>query len=126
MSDRAMSDILGDVVRDIQDLFRSEVRLARAEALQQAGRLRSVGGLFGAAAVVALLAGMCLATCLVAALALVLPLWEAALVVMFVLGGTAAILLMLGRSKLRNVRVVPTQTVETIKEDVQWAKHQIR
>jgi len=57
------------------------------------------------------------------ALAEVMHLGWAALVVALVWGVVAAVLGALGRKKLREVEPVPTQTVETVKEDVQWARN---
>jgi len=123
MSDRAIGDILRDVVRDVQDLLRSEVRLAKAEVSEQVDRAKSAGGLFGAAAVAGLLAGMCLVATCIAALAEVLPVWAAALIMTILLGIAGAALFSSARAKFRNFHAVPPQTVETIKEDVEWMKH---
>ena len=43
--------------------------------------------------------------------------------VTLVWGVVAAVLGALGRKKLREIEPVPTQTVETVKEDVQWARN---
>ena len=44
---RSTSDILRDVGRDLQELLRSEVRLAKVEVTEQANRAKSAGALIG-------------------------------------------------------------------------------
>jgi hypothetical protein len=56
-----------------------------------------------------------------------MPAWLAALIVAVVYGVIAAVLAMQGRNKVRQATPpVPEQTIETVKEDVQWAKTQMR
>ncbi|MFD8555473.1 phage holin family protein [Streptomyces fradiae] len=38
-------------------------------------------------------------------------------------GGAAAVLFLLGRSRMREVSPKPERTIETLKEDAQWARH---
>jgi Flp pilus assembly protein TadB len=123
---RSTRDILRDVVRDVQDLLHSEVRLAKAEVTEQANRAKSVGGLIGGAAVAGLFAGMCFIAFCIALLAMAIPVWAASLIMAFLLGGAGAVLYARGRDRLRNFHAVPEQTVGTIKEDVAWVKQRTR
>jgi hypothetical protein len=59
------------------------------------------------------------------ALAQVLAEWLAALIIGGVLAAIAAILMIKALAAMKNEGVAPSQTVETIKEDVQWAKKQM-
>jgi putative superfamily III holin-X len=60
-------------------------------------------------------------------LKLALPLWAAALIVTVVYGVVGAALAMAGKKKLDEARSpVPEQTVESVKEDVQWLRTQTR
>jgi hypothetical protein len=62
---------------------------------------------------------------LIAALDTAMPLWLAALVVTLLLVVIAGVLAARGRTELRRATPpVPEQTVETVKEDIQWAKTQ--
>ena len=119
---RPVSEILRDVVHDIQDLFRSEVRLAKAEVSEQVDRAKSAGGKFGAAAITGLFAGMCLIAACVALLALALPVWAAALIMAAILGGVAAYLYSRARAGMRRFHAIPEETVETLRDDVRWLK----
>jgi len=121
-----MGDIFHDVVRDVQELLRSEVRLAKAEVSEQVDRVKSASGLMGGAAVAGLLAGMSFVATCIAALATAMPVWAAAGIMTLVLAAAGFILFTSGRSNLRNFHAVPKQTVETLKEDVEWAKQRTR
>jgi len=123
---RSTSDILRDVVRDVQELLRSEVRLAKAEVSEQANRAKSAGGFIGGAAVAGLFAGMCFIAACIGLLAMAMPVWAASLIMAVVLGAPAAVLYARGKDRLRNFHAVPEQTVETIKEDVAWVKQRTR
>jgi hypothetical protein len=82
--------------------------------------------MFGGAGLVGLLALLTLTTCVIAALAEAMDVWLAALIVTVIYAGLAAGLALFGRRRLTEAApVVPEQTVETVKEDVQWAKTQL-
>jgi Flp pilus assembly protein TadB len=119
---RPVSEILRDVVHDVQDLFRSEVRLAKAEVSEQVDRAKSAGGKFGAAAITGLFAGMCLIAACIALLALTLPVWAAALIMAAILGGVAAYLYSRARAGMRRFHAMPEETIETLRDDVRWLK----
>jgi uncharacterized membrane protein YedE/YeeE len=106
--------------------MRSEMRLARAEISEQADRLKHSGGLISGGAVTGLLAAMCITVTCIAALALVMPVWAAALIIGAVLGMITAILLARARDRMQNFHATPRQTVASLKEDVEWLKQRIR
>jgi uncharacterized membrane protein YqjE len=122
---------LGELMKQLADqtsrLVRNEVRLARAELTEKAQSYGRAAGMLGAAAVVGLLAGIAFTMFLIYLLKLALPLWASALIVTVVYGVIAVALLAVGRKRLLDARTpVPEQTVETVKEDVQWLKTQTR
>ena len=124
--ERSAAAILQDVVGDLQDIVHSEIRLVKAEAAEKTRQVSKGGAMFGAAAVAGLLGGMAMVAAIVAALALWLPVWGAALAVAVLLGVAALVLYISGRSKMASFTPVPEQTVETIKEDVEWVKHRTK
>ena len=107
-------------------LAKQELQLARAEMAEK-GRQAGPGiGMVGAAAGVALLAAGALTACLILALDGAMPNWLAALLVGLVYAVVAVGLFYLGKERVRDAGpLVPEQTIETIKEDVEWAKTQI-
>jgi uncharacterized membrane protein YqjE len=121
----------GELVKQLSEqtttLVRKEIELAKAE-LSQKGRTAGEGaGMFGGAAVIGLLALGTLTTMIVALLDKAMGLWVAALIVTVAYGAIAAVLAMKGRDRVKKgMPPAPEQTVETVKEDVQWAKNQAK
>jgi Flp pilus assembly protein TadB len=122
---------IGELIRQLSEqttrLVHQELELAKAE-LTQKGRQAGAGvGLFGAAGAIGLLAAAALTTCFILALDAVMPAWLAALIVAVVYGIIAFVLVKQGQARMkRTTPPVPWQTIETLKEDVQWAKTQTR
>jgi|SwirhisoilCB2_FD_contig_41_4021194_length_1068_multi_4_in_0_out_0_3 uncharacterized membrane protein YqjE len=123
---RPVGDLVRDLVGDIEKLLRSEVRLAKAELTEKTERAAKAGGSLGGAAAAALLGGMCLVATCVAALATAMAVWLAALIMGVLLVIAAGMLYARGRSILRNFRIAPEQTVETLKEDAEWMKNRTK
>lgn len=121
--ERSPGAIVQDVLRDVGDIVQGEIRLARAEIGEKAKKAGKAGGYFGGAAVCGLLAGMSFTACGIAALALAMPVWLAALLMGVFLVCIAAAAYAGGRAKLKTVDPVPERTVETMRENIQWAKH---
>ena len=120
---RAEASRAGEV---IVTLARQELELAKAEMAEK-GRKAGPGlGMLGVAAGVALLAAGALTASLILLLDEVMPDWLAALLVGFVLVATAAVLYTAGKGRVQEATpLIPEQTVDTLKEDVEWAKTQI-
>ena len=121
---------IGDLVKQLADqtstLVRKEIDLAKAEVTQQGKEAGKGIGLLAGGAVVALLGAGTLVAFLVMLLDGAIPNWLAALIVAVVLLAVAAGLALAGRNRLRRATPPAQQTVETVKEDVQWAKSQTR
>lgn len=103
-----------------------ELRLARAEMSRKGKQLVPGVGMMAAAGGLGLLAAGTLTAFLVLALDAVMPAWLAALVVggAYALAGVA--LYLAGRERVEEAGpLVPEQTIESVKEDVEWAKTQI-
>jgi uncharacterized membrane protein YqjE len=111
---------LGD---EIATLVRQEFALAKAEMSEKGLALVPVATMASLAALLGLSAFAALTACLIAALALALQVWAAALIVAVAYGATAAVLALAARKRIRDVPpLVPEQTAQTVKEDVEWAK----
>jgi uncharacterized membrane protein YqjE len=121
----------GELVKELSEqtttLVRKEIELAKAE-LSQKGKVAGEGaGMFGGAAVVGLLALGTLTTMILALLDKAMDLWVAALIVTVVYGAIAAVLALAGKDRVKKgMPPAPEQTVETVKEDVQWAKNRAK
>jgi uncharacterized membrane protein YqjE len=124
--DRSIGELFSELASETGLLLRQEVALAKVELTQKATRVgRNVGYLVlgGAVAYAALLA---LLAAIIILLANVMSWWVAALVVAVLVGIVAAVLISKALAALKNTDVAPRQTVETLKEDAQWAKQQMK
>lgn len=100
-------------------LVRQELNLATAEMREKGKGLGLGAGLLGGAGLFAVLALQGLAATGIVALALVLPLWAAALAVTGVLAATAAVLAAAGRKQAaRATPPAPERTIDSVKADV--------
>jgi hypothetical protein len=122
--ERPIGELVKDLAGQTSTLVRQEIKLAQAE-LTTKGKVAGRGvGMLVAAAIAGLLALIALTAGLIAALDTGLPLWLAALIVMLLWGVVGAVLATRGRKELEQVTPPVPQTVETVKEDIQWAKTQ--
>jgi uncharacterized membrane protein YqjE len=123
LRDRGTGELVRELSAQASRLVRQEVELAKAEMTEK-GKKAGIGvGMLGGAAVACLLMLGSLTACLIVALALALSAWAAALVVTALWGVIAGVLVLQGRARLEEMgKPVPENTVETVKEDVQWLK----
>ena len=123
--DRPIGELVKELAGQTSTLVRQEIQLAQAE-ISNKGKLAGRGaGMLAGAAVAGLLALIALTAVLIAALDTAMPLWLAALIVTVLWAAIGAVLAARGRKELQHAGPpVPEQTVETVKEDIQWAKTQ--
>lgn len=122
---RSVSEILKDVLTNIQDIVRAEVRLAKAEVGEELSRARSSGLLIGVGAVAAIFSALFLLLACVYALARVVPNWAAALIVAAAVGVAAAVTLGLGLKRFKTIQAAP-KTAASLQENVRWARQLTR
>ncbi|MCP3014634.1 phage holin family protein [Nocardiopsis dassonvillei] len=124
--EQSFSELLGAVTGDLQKLFRQELALAKAEMREEAVKTGKAAGLLSGAAVAGYLALLLLSLAAMFGLAELIGLGWAALVVAVVWAIVGAVLAVVGRNRMREVSPKPERTIETLKEDAQWAKHPTR
>jgi len=124
LHDKPVGELLKQLASETSTLVHQELELAKAE-MNEKGRKAGPGiGMIGAAGGVAVLALGALTAFLILALDGVMPNWLAALIVTAVYAGVAAVLYVRGKHKVEDAgSPAPRQTIETLKEDVAWAKH---
>lgn len=128
LREESIADLVKRLADQTNTLVKQEIELAKAE-LTEKGKIAGAGaGMLGGAAVVGLLAGGALTACLIALLATAIDhVWLAALIVTVVYAAIAAVLAMRGRDRIRAATPpAPEQTIESVKEDVEWAKTRTR
>jgi len=124
--ERPLKDVVQGIIGNVQDIIRSEVRLAKAELADQAAKARSALTVTGVGALAGVYSVALLLVTSVLALATAMPAWMAALIVAVVTGIGAAILTSIGLRRLRTVHPTPEKAIHSVKENVRWAKEQIR
>lgn len=123
---RSLSDILQDAFRNVQEIVRLEVLLAKTEVREELAKAKTSVKTLAAGAATAIFAVLFLLFSAVYALALVMPIWAAALLVGAALAVIATIMLTSGINQFKQIHPTPELTVDTIKENVEWAKHQTK
>ncbi len=124
--ERSLGELFGDLARETSTLVRQEVQLAKTEMTQKATAVGkdigflAVGGLVAYAGLLALIA-----TIIIILGTAGLPWWLAALIVTVVVLAIGGILVQRGLSALKQQSIAPEQTLQTLKEDRQWAKEQM-
>ena len=123
LRERPIGELLKQLSEQTATLVRQELNLAKAE-LTESGKKAGLGvGLFGAAGVVGFLTLATMTATVILILDIWLPAWLAALVVTIVYAAAAAVLGLQGKEKVQQATPPAEQTVETVKEDIEWAKH---
>jgi uncharacterized membrane protein YqjE len=125
--DQSIGELVKDLATETSTLVRQELDLAKAEMTERGKRAGKGAAMVGAAAVVGLLAAGALTACFIAALDRAMATWLAALIVTVVYGASAAVLALTGRKQIQEATPpVPEQAIDSVKEDVQWAKTRTR
>ena len=117
------AELVKDLSREVSQLVREEIALAKAEMTQKGKKAGIGAGMLSGAAILGLAAvGGSMAT-LILLLDRGMPAWLAALIVTVVYGAVAAVLGLRGKERITEAAPpAPEQTIDSVKEDVQWAK----
>ena len=127
LRERSLGELFGKLSNETSTLIRQEMELARAELTEKGKEAGKGAGLFGGAATVGLLGAGAITAGIILLLDLAIAAWLAAILVGLVYVGIAAFLGLKGRDSIQAATPpVPEQTVETVKEDVEWAKTRAR
>lgn len=122
--ERTIGEVLKDIFGNVQEMIRSEIRLARAEIREEAKKTLSSAQMLAIGGVLGLFALGFVLVAIVQALSIVMPNWAASLIVGVVLGIAGGALLMAGKQYLH--APTPTRTIENVKENVEWMKNQTK
>ncbi|MBN8606068.1 MAG: phage holin family protein [Caulobacterales bacterium] len=124
-AERTLPQLTADLASQVSDLFRHEVRLARAEALEN---VRQMGGGIVRATLGVALAGAAVTLGLFAlayALGEIMPMWAAALVGAVLGGGIAYILIKTGLKAASVDAVSMPRTQQQVAADLRLIKENI-
>lgn len=120
--ERSVSDVLQDILRNLQEMVRSEVRLAKVEIRDEVRRAVSSSIWIAAGVVGALSAWIFLLWTVAYSLATRMSMWAATLVVAVVMACIASVLVIGGIRRVRRIQPIPERTVESVKENLEWMK----
>ncbi|MEU6914208.1 phage holin family protein [Streptomyces olindensis] len=117
--DEPVGELVQRATEQLSELVRGEMRLARAEMTEKGKRFGKGGGLFGGAGVLGFVTLQALAATAIAALAVPLPVWAAALIVTGVLAVATGLTALAGRKQVRSATPpAPQRTIDSVKADV--------
>ena len=148
LRERSLPELVKQLTDQSTTLIKQEIELAKAEAketvdtakAEMTGKAKDAGkgaGMIGAGGVLGLLAAIAFTAFLILVLDEFLPDWLAALIVTVIYAAIAAVLALRGKKQLQSIEPAPRQTIETakdaqkqsiesVKEDIEWAKTQSR
>lgn len=122
-SARSLGTIIKDLTADLSNLFRSEIALLKLELKESATKMGSGAALMAAALFLGLFGlAFLFVTITLGLVALGVPAWLSSLIVTVVLLAAAGILVMMGKKKLQGVSIVPTESIDHIKGDIDTLK----
>ena len=124
--ERSAGDVLKDIIGNVQEIIRSEVRLAKVETVQEIGKAGTASKIIAIGGVLGLYGGAFILLAIVYALSTVMAAWLAALIVGIALAIPAAVMVSRGMDEIKRVSPAPERTIETVKENVEWMKNQTR
>jgi uncharacterized membrane protein YqjE len=125
-NNRSISEILQDVLRNLQSIVRSEILLAKTEIREEITKAKPAILLLAMGAVCGAFGALFLLLTIMYALSLAVPLWASALIVAAALSIVAAITLNSGQKQMGRVRPLPDKTIASMKENAEWARQQTK
>ncbi len=124
--ERSIGELFGELSQDVGLLVRQEAQLAKTEMQQKLSKVTTDLVSLASGGVVALVGGLALTAALI--LFLIDPIglkpWLAALLVGAAMGIVGWVLLQRGLKDLKRTDPTPRRTVDSIKDDLEWAKEQ--
>lgn len=122
LREKPLGELLSQLSAETSRLIKQEMALARAELTEQGKRAGTGAGMLGGAGAAGLLTLGAVSATLILLLDKAMDTWLAALIVTLVWAAVTGVLALQGRNKINQATPPAPQTVETVKEDVRWAK----
>jgi Putative Actinobacterial Holin-X, holin superfamily III len=118
-----VAELVKQLSEQTSRLVSHEMELAKAELSVKGKQIGIGAGLFGGAGVFGLYALGALTAAMIAALSLAMATWLAALIIAVLWAAVAGVMALVGKGRVQEgAPPVPEQSVESVKEDVQWTK----
>ena len=123
---RSVSNVLQDIIGNVQEIVRLEVRLANTEIREEVNRAKPAGLLLAIGALTAVFAFLSLMLTMVYALSIVVPDWAAALIVALSMALVAGATLSAGRKRIKRFHATPERMLRSLKENVEWVQQRTK
>jgi Putative Actinobacterial Holin-X, holin superfamily III len=124
--DRSLGELFSELAQETSTLVRQEVNLAKTEMSQKASRAGRHAGVLAAGGALAYAGLLAILAAVIVLLDNVMPLWVSALLVGLVVAVVGYLLIRRALDALKREDFAPRETMETLKEDQQWAKEQTK
>jgi hypothetical protein len=121
-NDRSFSIVLQDIVGNIQDIVRSEVRLAKTEIREEAAKAKSATILIASGAICGVFGALFVLLAMVYGLTRIMPDGAAALSVGIALAVVAGLTVSAAMKRFTQIHPAPEKTIQSLKENVEWSK----
>jgi uncharacterized membrane protein YqjE len=125
-NERSVARVLQDIVGDVQDIVRSEVALAKTEIREGLIKTRAAALLMAIGALGAVYCIAFLMLGILYSLTPIMPAWAAAFCVATGAGVLTGVFILAGMKRLKAISVAVPKTVASVKENVEWAKQQVK
>jgi VIT1/CCC1 family predicted Fe2+/Mn2+ transporter len=123
---RSIPEVLQDIVGNLQDIIRSEFRLAKTEIQEEASKAARPAATFGVGLISGIYGIGFMLLAVVYGLSTVMPAWLAALLVGIILTIISGAFTGSSREKWKSINLSPDKAIKSLEENVEWSKHQIK
>lgn len=124
--DRSLADLFRELTQETRVLIRQEINLAKTEASEKASAAGKDAGLVGAGGAVAYVGFIVLSIGLALLIGTFMPEWLAFMIVGTVVAVAGYALAQSGLNALKQTDFTLARTAETLEEDKQWMKEEVR
>ncbi|MGI8825364.1 MAG: phage holin family protein [Chloroflexota bacterium] len=123
---QSLGELFSELTKETTTLVRQEIQLAKTEISQKATSAGKDVGFLAAGGLAAYGGFLALIAAAILLIGHAITMWVSALIVGVVVVGIGGFLVMSGLNNLKNQQIAPHETLETLKEDKQWATEQTR
>ena len=124
--ERSIGELFSELANETTTLVRQEVQLAKIELSQKAAQVGKEVGFIGLGGAVGYAGFLAVLAALILVIGQFIPVWLSALIIGLVVMGIGYFLSQQHLHALKHLDPTPQATVETLKQDKQWAKEQMR
>jgi xanthine/uracil permease len=124
--ERSLGELFAELARETSTLVRQEVQLAKTEMSQKASEVGKDAGMIGAGGAIAYAGLLAVIAGIIFGLGELIPLWISALLVGIIVGGIGYFLVQRGINAMKRADLTPRATIQSLKEDTEWAKEQTK